>query len=965
MNDTPKASAPRPWLRRTGLAVMACWLAIAAFPGVPAPALPGLDGSWVLGLSMAHAQGLVHGRDIVWTYGPLGYLSLPTPFSGQMYGTLFHLIGLYLLWAVTLVRLALSNKNQAAWWSTLVVGIVAVLDPMMSSDHLELAAFTIAILTIVDDGFRRIADLFLLAFLAALGLMVKINFGIQIGAMFLCLAVSTFIFERRNRKMRNWVIATAASLPVLVFCLYFASTGTLSLPAYLRHGLDISSGYSDSMSSQGPIAFVGVALLSLVLLFGAIPALTKSFPDVKAAFFPALVSAFFVFKATMVRQDAGHVAPFEARLALISLFFLVTAKTPAFRRALMGFQVACLITGYFLVSNVWPQTGRLMVTRLTLQVGTLVRGFLFWPDTWQSEIRESQKLLAADKLGPDFHAAVGSGAVDAIPWETAQVPANGWRWNPRPVFQSYAAYTPALDRINAEHYESGHAADFLIVSWSLIDGRHPFFENPLSWRSLLNRYRSGLSDGSVLLMGRAGEPRFDGTETFHSGVARWNEEIPAPQDVAPLLLSAGMHKSAYGALRSLVYQLSPVWIDVKRRSGKTDRYRMVAANAGSGMILNPLPRDLADLNIVGRSGCLLRDPVVSLTFRTPGEREFESPIPVSWSRLRTLPPPGTAESCVVADAPRRDFPAWGGAGWVLVTAGEGAPWTLQSGVDWIRPAGAEPTMAAFALSFNHGPAERNGDISIGNTGITIRQSGVSQETVPKIVQLGLFQPGYQGGTEAPSASGSFQLLRDRWSTFGLPGDQPVMGDWTGNGTLRIGIFRNGWWYLDLNGNGRWDGVEGGDGLYAFGLPDDQAVVGDWTGDGVTKLGVFRGGTWFLDLKNEHRYVPSNPVFHYGIAGDIPVVGKWRAGSKIDQIGVYRKGEWYVDSNGDRAFQPTDDRYRFGLDGDFPVVSRSRSRLGVYRKGIWILDTNGSRGFEPSDAFIVYGSPKDRPLIGEW
>jgi hypothetical protein len=217
-------------------------------------------------------------------------------------------------------------------------------------------------------------------------------------------------------------------------------------------------------------------------------------------------------------------------------------------------------------------------------------------------------------------------------------------------------------------------------------------------------------------------------------------------------------------------------------------------------------------------------------------------------------------------------------------------------------------MAMFSLSPNASAAERSGSISIGNIGITIRQSGVSQETVPKTLQLGLFQPGYAGGAQATPASGPFQLVLDRWSTFGLAGDQPVMGDWNGSGTLRIGIFRNGMWYLDLNGNGRWDGVEGGDGLYAFGLPGDQAVVGDWTGDGVTKLGVFRQGAWFLDLKNEHRYDPANPIFQYGVAGDIPVVGKWKAGSRTDQIGVYRKGMWFVDSNGDRMFEVSDDHY---------------------------------------------------------
>ena len=45
------------------------------------------------------------------------------------------------------------------------------------------------------------------------------------------------------------------------------------------------------------------------------------------------------------------------------------------------------------------------------------------------------------------------------------------------------------------------------------------------------------------------------------------------------------------------------------------------------------------------------------------------------------------------------------------------------------------------------------------------------------------------------------------SSFGMSGDIPVTGDWTGNGVSKIGVFRpsTGEWFLDLNGNGKWDG----------------------------------------------------------------------------------------------------------------------------------------------------------------
>ena len=45
------------------------------------------------------------------------------------------------------------------------------------------------------------------------------------------------------------------------------------------------------------------------------------------------------------------------------------------------------------------------------------------------------------------------------------------------------------------------------------------------------------------------------------------------------------------------------------------------------------------------------------------------------------------------------------------------------------------------------------------------------------------------------------LLRFLWRGT----DIPVVGDWMGTATPNIGVFRNGQWFLDLNGNGVWDG----------------------------------------------------------------------------------------------------------------------------------------------------------------
>jgi hypothetical protein len=122
---------------------------------------------------------------------------------------------------------------------------------------------------------------------------------------------------------------------------------------------------------------------------------------------------------------------------------------------------------------------------------------------------------------------------------------------------------------------------------------------------------------------------------------------------------------------------------------------------------------------------------------------------------------------------------------------------------------------------------------------------------------------------------------DRAYEFGgIAGDQPVVGDWTGTGTSKIGIFRLGfYWLLDANGNGTFDGTGGGQDLaFPFGgVANDLPVVGDWNGTGITKVGLFRDGFfWVLDGNNPGDATHSvGSAFAFGgILGDKPVTGKW-------------------------------------------------------------------------------------------
>jgi hypothetical protein len=115
--------------------------------------------------------------------------------------------------------------------------------------------------------------------------------------------------------------------------------------------------------------------------------------------------------------------------------------------------------------------------------------------------------------------------------------------------------------------------------------------------------------------------------------------------------------------------------------------------------------------------------------------------------------------------------------------------------------------------------------------------------------------------------------------FGTATDLPVVGDWDGDGRSQLGVFRQGRWYLDANGNREWDA--GLDTVCdAFGAPTDLPVAGDMDGDGVSEIGVYRrtpaGGTRSgrngagrLSGHRRHRSVPGRSA-----RWRPPVTGDW-------------------------------------------------------------------------------------------
>jgi len=262
----------------------------------------------------------------------------------------------------------------------------------------------------------------------------------------------------------------------------------------------------------------------------------------------------------------------------------------------------------------------------------------------------------------------------------------------------------------------------------------------------------------------------------------------------------------------------------------------------------------------------------------------------------------------------------------------------------------------------------------------------SFSTQPTAAKVGIFRSGFFWLLDTDGNRQWDDPPDQAFAYGGIAGDIPITGDWTGDGHTKAGIYRakNGDFILDSNGNEVFDA---GDAVYKFlqnvggPQPGDVPVVGDWNGSGTSKIGIVRDGfLWLLDLNGDGIYEPGTDLQYVfgGAPGDIPVVGDW-TGTGTTKIGVLRDGFlWLLDANGNGTWDGTaggDYAFAFGAPGDVPVVGDwtgdGVSKVGMYRDGfLWVLDSDdpaitNATGQAPLIVFAFGGVAGDVPIVGKW
>ncbi len=612
----------------------AVWLGLVVFlfPGARGALGTGLDPSFAFGLNDIAARGLVHGRDVVYTYGPLGPVLLPTAQNAGM--TQLFRIALHALFAVGLARALhrASPKRGLAFAGLLLVAHLAGLR------YEYQLLFTLALLIAPEIARPNRVPLTAIVggLLVALFALIKLSLGISaftlLGAWLLAIALHRSTFAGRNVGAGLGALAAGVALAVPL-----AFESPRWAWAWLGFQADLASGFAVAMATLGSNLEIAADLLGLGVICSLWIYALRTRSALASLWGVALPVLLLTFRHALIRQG-GHGSIFPSfLLALLALGVLLAERADEIQASLAGWLGALIVAFPAAISFAGPAEN----SRYELALG--VRGVenlsaAFHPQEARRQLaRSERRALAPARLPDDFVApirAAGS-SVDVLPLELSLLAANHLPWAPTPTLQLYVAYSPRLDRWNAEHFRSGRGADLLLVETRAIDRRQMLWDTPETWRAILERYeldprRPRL--GWIVLRKRARPAAFhlqkEGDLQFALGQPL---EVPSSPG-GWLFADLHLELSTRGRLAAALWRVPPLFAETTYADGGKKTWRLVPANTAGGLLLAPAARNLHELAALWDHSA--SSGVVRLRIQGPGLSAYRSEARVVWWRGR-------------------------------------------------------------------------------------------------------------------------------------------------------------------------------------------------------------------------------------------------------------------------------------------------------------------------------------------
>ncbi|MDE2420814.1 MAG: hypothetical protein KGO49_06475 [Gammaproteobacteria bacterium] len=403
-------------------------------------------------------------------------------------------------------------------------------------------------------------------------------------------------------------------MPILSMCILsgIAGQSLSNLALYFKHIFPIISGYTEAMSLEGVLNEIylfmaSYFIISLFIFRASLDLYSKIF-----IFLCVSVFLYISFKAGFVRHD-GH-ADISA-IALLIIIPIISLEIKI-KKAFIPFTF-CLFASFTILSDhrhlsvgeMWYSIKNVYVNAY-LGLDQRIKH----PDFLVNKYNKAIDVLAEKSKIPAL-----SGTTDIYSYDQAELLASHNTWNPRPVFQSYSAYTPLLAQMNESHLRGDHAPDNLLFKIQPIDNRLPSLEDGLSWAAIFDNYHPvEMKQETIYLQKNA---LIKSSSQFHvlkEQKFRTDEIILINGSELPVFAKIDLKLTLLGQIAQLLYKPPQLTMNLELRNGQHISYRVLSNMMRSGFFISPLVKDTHDFLLLSSgNGAFLGDNMVKSISITP------------------------------------------------------------------------------------------------------------------------------------------------------------------------------------------------------------------------------------------------------------------------------------------------------------------------------------------------------------
>ena len=475
-----RGAEPAEARRRLWITVLAVALAIFSLPDSFFLCVANdLDSSWVRAINYAVKEHLVFGSQFVFTYGPLGYLS--TRHTQYIPDIVLLLADVFVCGCYFYIVQKLLLRNRG--WALLMIAAFFFCKGNEYSVILFLLFLVLSILNI-QNRFRNYFEMLVCAICGVTVFFIKLNYGIVSLPVLVFLICIAFF---QNRRSSLFFLACSF---VFFFVLY--SLVSVQLSGYIRYGLSVFLNYPDAMVMEiGPSDKLFVQALLLVGVFaGAV-----------------------IFAFVRASKKGGSLVPFITGTLMLLMCFLMYKNGFTMLHTRWFFCMFPIVTVFaLLLMNAgnawWARLVALVVFAIAINnvgVPGYVRGENFLRTAIADPARGyfsrlfTKEYLMQDpnyQLPDSTLAVIGNATIDVMPTDISLLFQHGLNYCPRPLIQTYSAYSPLLDSLNAGHFRGTDKPGFVLAAYWSMQGKYTQWEESLTKCMLHLNYKV---QSSVLL----------------------------------------------------------------------------------------------------------------------------------------------------------------------------------------------------------------------------------------------------------------------------------------------------------------------------------------------------------------------------------------------------------------------------------------------------------------------------------